>query len=114
MDTITLVMFAFTFMIGFVFTIFGFSELKTAITKKETPFLGFIYFIVSMLVWFVIAIYWVVVATDPALAALSWLWYGLGGTSLTCAMACVGFIFKASATPDEEMKRFGISERERD
>lgn len=94
MDSITIIMFVLTFMTGFVFTLLGFIDLKEAVTKKDTPALGFIYFIVAMLVWFVMAMYWPAMATDAALASLGMLWFGFAWVCVALAMACVGLVLK--------------------
>ncbi len=112
MDDVTLVMFIFTFLFGLIFTLLGFFDLKGALTKKETPYLGFVYFIVSMIIWFAMAIYWTAMATDLALASLGWLWYGFAGISLACAFACLGYILKASVKVEPEGAKLEIREEQ--
>lgn len=96
MDSITIVMFTLTFMIGFVFTMLGFNELKEALTKKNSPALGFVYFLISIAVWFVMAMYWPAIATDAALGSLGLLWFGFAWACVALDIACAVLIFKAS------------------
>jgi uncharacterized membrane protein len=105
-------MFVLTFLFGFVFTLLGFFDLKETVTKKDTPALGFVYFIVGMLVWFVMAMYWPAMATDAALASLGWLWFGLAWVCVACAMACVGFILKAGIKSENGKLSIQQSSRE--
>jgi hypothetical protein len=98
MDDLTIVMFILTFMIGFVFLILGFFDLKSALSKKDMPpALGFVYFLISMVVWFAMAMWWSAMATDAALASLGWLWFGFAWACVALAIACAVLIFKASA-----------------
>lgn len=106
MDSVTIVMFAVTFIIPFVFTILGFSELREVFRGKDKstapPAMGTIYFLVCTLFWFVLAMWWPAMATDVALGTLGWVWYAFALLSLSFVITCIGFIFKASLNKDEQ------------
>ncbi len=113
MDAISLVMFAFIFMLGFVLFLLGFFELKTAFQRHDSTSsgLGFIYFLIAMALWFILSAYWAATATDPALATLSWLWFGFAWVSLVLALTCIAIILKASVNKVDN-RGLEITERE--
>jgi hypothetical protein len=116
MDSITMIMFAFVLVLGFLLFILGFSELREIFRGKDksmaAPAMGTIYFFVCTILWFVIAMYWPAMATDAALGVLGYLWYGFGLISFALAWACVGFIALRS-THKEESSRLEIQEEKR-
>jgi len=96
MDEITQIMFILTFIVGFAFTFSGFNDLKEALKdQKNTPALGFVYFIIALAVWIMIGMYWPVAATDTVLASLGWLWLGLGIICVALAITCAVLSLKA-------------------
>jgi hypothetical protein len=108
MDSVSLVMFAFSFLISFVFFIFGFNELREVFRAKEknmaAPAMGMIYFFISTLFWFVLGMYWPAMATDAALATLGWVWLAFGLISVGCAIACIGLMLYVSAQKPQQSK----------
>jgi len=116
LDSISLVMLAFTFLLGFIFFIFGFSELREIFRNKEknlaAPAMGFIYFIICFIFWLVLGIYWPAMATDAALGTLGWIWYAFALISFSLAIACAGFVLYLSAHKPEQ-SRLEIQEERR-
>lgn len=115
MDSVTLIMFSFVLMIGFVFLILGFNELKETLEERRkgtpaTPAMGMIYFIIAMIVWFVLAMYWAAMATDPALATMAYLWDGFAVMSLGMFWVCLGYVLKDSLTPSNTQGTLEIRE----
>jgi signal transduction histidine kinase len=108
MDAISLVMFAFTFILGFIFFIFGFGELREIFRAKEkgmaAPAMGTIYFFICTIFWLVLGMYWPAMATDAALGTLGWVWIGFALISASLAIACIGFILHASIQKPQESK----------
>ena len=106
MDSISLIMFAFTFLLGFIFFVFGFTELREIFRGKEknmaAPAMGFIYFIICFIFWLVLGAYWPAMATDSALGTLGWIWYAFALMSFSLAIACVGFVLYLSAHKPEQ------------
>jgi hypothetical protein len=116
MDSTTTIMFAFTFIIPFVFYILGFSELREIFRGKEkgmaAPAMGTIYFFICTLFWFVLAMYWPAMATDAALGTLGWVWYAFALLSFAFVITCIGFILKM-AVHKPEQSRLEIQEERR-
>ena len=111
LDSVSLVMFAFVVMLGFIFLVLGFNELKGTLEENQkgtpaTPAMGTIYFVISMILWFVLSMYWGAMATDSALATLSYLWDGFAIMSMAFFWVCVGYILKGSfkATPKSKFE----------
>jgi hypothetical protein len=101
-------MFAFVAILGLVFYIFGFSELREVFRGKDkttaAPAMGTIYFFICTVIWFVLAMWWPAMATDVALGTLGYLWLGFALTGFALAWACVGFIIIRSGNKDEKSK----------
>lgn len=116
MDSLSLVMFAFTFLISFIFFILGFNELREIFRAKEknmaAPAMGTIYFFVCTLFWFVLAMYWPAMATDAALGTLGWVWFAFAFISLSLTVACIGLMFYVSAQKPQQ-SRLEIQEERR-
>ena len=108
LDSITIIMFAVSFIIPFVFTIMGFSELREMFRGKDKtmapPAMGLIYFFVCFLFWLVLGMWWPAMATDAALASLGWVWYAFALLSFTFIITCLGFIIRAGLHKDEPSK----------
>jgi hypothetical protein len=108
MDSTTLIMFAFAFIIPFVFFLLGFSELREIFRGKDkgmaAPAMGTIYFFICTLFWFVLAMYWPAMATDASLATLGWVWYAFALLSLSFVITCIGFILYSSFHKPEESR----------
>ena len=102
MDSISLIMFTLTFIVGFIFFIFGFSELREMFSAKEknmvAPAMGTIYFFICTLFWFVLAMYWPAIATDAALSTLGWVWEAFALLSASLGIACIGFSLYSSVS----------------
>jgi hypothetical protein len=109
-------MFTLVAVLGFVFYIFGFSELREVFRGKDkstaAPAMGTIYFFFCTMFWFVLAMWWPAMATDEALGTLGFLWFGFGLVSFALAWACVGFIIIRSGHK-EERGRLEIREENR-
>lgn len=106
MDNLTLIMFAASFMIPFVFTLLGFTELREIFRNRDKsmapPAMGTIYFFICTLFWFILAMYWPAMATDAALATLGWAWYAFALLSFSLVITCIGFIIYASVHKPEQ------------
>jgi hypothetical protein len=89
-------MFAIVFLVSFVMFILGSSELRTGLLnwKKDaaSPAMGFVYFIISTITFFVIALWWSAMATDSALGTLGFFWSAMALTAASMAIACVCLI----------------------
>jgi hypothetical protein len=99
-----MIMFSFVLILGFVFLIFGLNEFRESIIGKKvmaSSTLGFIYFLLCTIIWFILAMYWPAMATDAALGTLGLLWFGFAWVSLGFAFACIGFMLKASFEKDK-------------
>ena len=100
MDSLSLIMFAITFLVGFFFFIFGFTELREIFRGKErnmaAPGMGAIYFFICFIFWLVLGMYWPAMATDAALGTLGWIWYAFALISFSLAIGCVGFVLYLS------------------
>jgi uncharacterized membrane protein len=108
MDSLSLIMFSFVFVLGFITLILGFSELREIFRGKDksmaAPAMGTVYFFFCFILWFVLAMYWPAMATDQALATLGTMWMGVAWISFVLAWACVGDIALKSAHKDEKSK----------
>ena len=75
MDSVSLIMFSLTFVVGFIFFIFGFSELREIFRGKEknmaAPAMGTIYFLICFLFWLVLGLYWPAMNRVGAIAAMA-------------------------------------------
>jgi hypothetical protein len=108
MDATTTIMFAFTFIIPFVFYILGFSELREIFRGKEkglaAPAMGTIYFFICFLFWLALGMWWPAMATDAALATLGWVWYAFALLSFSFVVTCIGFILYHAVQKPQESK----------
>jgi hypothetical protein len=98
MDSISLIMFVFPFAMGFIFSLLGLFELKSALSDKEPPAIGFFFSLLSTIMWFIVSFLWPAVATSDMFVALSPLWFGLGWVFLIITFACVFYILKYSVS----------------
>ncbi len=101
MDSISTIMFSFTFLMGFVFSLLGLFELKHALNDKEAPAIGFILCILSTVVWFIMGLFWPAVATTEMFVPLGWLWYGFGLIFMFATLTCVFYIAKYGVSGKE-------------
>lgn len=92
-------MFAFTFIMSFVFSILGLFELKGAIQEKEVPAIGFILCVLSTITWFIVGFIWPAVATSDVFVSVGYLWTGLAWVFLILSFTCVFYILKFSVKP---------------
>jgi hypothetical protein len=87
-------MFAFTFLMGFVFSLLGLFELKAALEDKEAPAIGFFFCICSTVLWFIIGLFWPALATNEMFVALGWFWLGLAFIFMVASFTCVFYMLK--------------------
>ena len=116
MDSVTLVMLAFVMILGFIMLILGFGELREVFRGKDKSMapsaMGTLYFFFAFIIWFAMALYWPAMATDQALAAFGYLWYGVMMLSFAFIWVCIGDI-AIKGTHKDEAGKLEIQEERR-
>lgn len=108
MDAISLLMFAFPLMFGWVFSLVGMFEFATAVESKKAPVLALILTVISTPLWFINWLFWTASATNQMYVAFGWFWFGMGITNLILFFASVGLLLKFSV--HTEMGKLEIGE----
>jgi len=101
-DSISIVMFSLVFLVGFVFSILGITDLVYAVEKKKTPWLGLIGSIIAAAVWMSFTLVWVAGATMELFVSFGYLWLALMFTFITFGIASAALILRNSVKPKEE------------
>ncbi len=94
LDAISIIMFSFTFLMSFIFSLLGLYELKSALNDKEAPAIGFFFCLCSTILWFIIGLFWPAVATNEMFVPMGWLWYGFSMIFTTVSLVCIFYILK--------------------
>ena len=101
-DSTSLVMFLLVFVMGFIFTILGVTDLVyNGIEKKKTPWLGFIGSLLAAIIWMSFTLVWVAGATLEMFVPFGWLWLALMFTCVMFTVASVALILRNSVKPEE-------------
>jgi hypothetical protein len=82
MNDISIVMFLLIALTGLITFFLGCFELQNTIRKKQAPFIGIIYSLVSAICFFVLGIYWAVFAADASFIGAAYIWYALAWISV--------------------------------
>jgi predicted tellurium resistance membrane protein TerC len=109
-DTTSIIMFAFVFVLGFVFSILGVTDLAYSVEKKKNPWLGLIGCLIATVIWLPFNIIWTASATSDMFVGFGWLFFSFGIIFLCLTLLCVGLFLKNSAKPEED-PTIRISER---
>ena len=102
MDATSIIMFSFIFVIGFVFSILGISDLAYSLEKKRSPWLGLISCFIATVIWLPFNFIWTSSTTNEMFVGYGWLFFAFGIIFLMLTITCVTLFLKYSAKPDEE------------
>ena len=105
-----LFMFAIIFVMGFVFSLMGATELTILLEKKKSGFLAIICNMIATVVWFPFTLVWFTTADLTMYFAFGYLWLALGFVFLSLTLLSVGLYFRYSVQP-EEKQALEIKER---
>lgn len=93
-------MFSFTFIVAFILFLLACLEFKNGClgwkTDAVSPAMGFVYSLISAILFFVISLWWTAMATDAALSSLGMFWTALAWTASALAFACICLILLAT------------------
>lgn len=101
-DSISIVMFLLIFVVGFVFSLLGITDLVYSAEKKKSPWLGLIGSALAATVWMSFTLIWVAGSTLEMFVAFGSLWLALMFIFITLAIASAVLILRSSVKPEEE------------
>jgi len=110
LDSTSIILFALVFVMGFVFSIIGITEIASSIEKKKSAFLAIICNLFATIVWFPFAIVWFATADVTMFFGFGYLWLALAFTFLALTFVSVGLQLRYSVKP-EEKEALSIKER---
>lgn len=111
MDAISNIMFSFTFLLGFVFSLLGLFELKDAITEQEAPVIGTIFCFLAVVGWFMTSMFWTTLATAEMFVPLGLLWTAFGWIFVILGLTNVMYIVKYVAAHSNKDSSLQIQNR---
>jgi hypothetical protein len=100
-DSTSLVMFTVVFVVGFVFSLLGVTELAYSIERKKSPWLALISSLLATIVWMSFSLIWIAGATEAMFVGFGYLWFALMWVYVAFTLISVFLILRYSAKPEE-------------
>src|SRR5208283_3836601 len=100
-DSFSLVQFAIIFVIGFVFSLLGVTELAYSIEKKKSPWLALISSLLAAIIWMSFTLVWIAGSTEAMFASFGYLWFAMMWVYVVFTLISVFLVLRYSAKPEE-------------